>query len=108
MGLGLLRALTPARTVPRYEKRRPGELVHLDVKKLGRFRRPGHRVTGVKAGYHRSRGAGWDFVHACIDDHSRPAETAAGLAAAWYRGRGVRIRRVLTDNGLVLRFLGGV
>jgi transposase InsO family protein len=116
MGLGLLRALTPARVVRRYEKRRPGELLHLDVKKLGRFRRPGHRVTGRAGGYRGSRGAGWDFVHACIDDHSRLAyvelldderkETAAAFlrrAAAWYRARGVAVRRVLTDNGSCYR-----
>ena len=112
MGLGLLRALTPPRVVRRYEKLRPGELLHLDVKKLGRFRRPGHRVTGRAAGYPRSRGAGWDFVHVCVDDHTRLAyvevlpderqETAIGFlkrAATWYRRRGIRPERLLTDNG---------
>lgn len=112
LGLGLLRALTPPRVVKRYEKQRPGELLHLDVKKLGRFRRPGHRVTGRKAGYRRSRGAGWDFVHVCIDDCTRLAyvevlpdekkETAAGFlrrAVTWYRRRGIRPERLLSDNG---------
>jgi len=112
MGLGLLRALTPARVVRRYEKKRPGELLHLDVKKLGRFWRPGHRVSGRSAGYRRSRGAGWDFLHVAIDDHTRLAyvealpderkETAAGFlrrAAAWYHQIGIRVERLLTDNG---------
>jgi transposase InsO family protein len=116
MGLGLLRALTPARVVKRYEKQRPGEMLHLDVKKLGRFRRPGHRVTGLSAGYRRSRGAGWDFLHVCIDDCTRLAyvevlpderkESAAAFlrrAAAWYRRKGVRVERVLTDNGACYR-----
>lgn len=116
LGLGLLRALTPARVVRRYEKRRPGELLHLDVKKLGRFRRPGHRVTGKSAGYRRSRGAGWDFLHVCIDDHSRVAyvevldderqESAVAFlrrARTWFRRRGVQVERILTDNGSCYR-----
>ena len=116
LGLGLLRALTPPRVVRRYEKQRPGELLHLDVKKLGRFRRPGHRTDGRKARRTRSRGAGWDFLHVCIDDHTRLAyvevldderkETAAGFlrrAVAWYRRRRVRTERILTDNGSCYR-----
>ncbi len=116
LGLGLLRALTPSRVVRRYEKQRPGELLHLDVKKLGRFRRPGHRVTGKAAGYRRSYGAGWDFLHVCIDDHTRLAyvevldderkETAAAFlwrAVAWYRRRRVQTERILTDNGACYR-----
>ena len=116
MGLGLLRALTPARVVKRYEKQRPGEMLHLDVKKLGRFRRPGHRVTGKSAGYRRSRGAGWEFLHVCIDDCTRLAyvevlsderkETAAAFlrrAATWYRRRNVSVESVLTDNGSCYR-----
>jgi len=118
LGLGLLRALTPPRIVRRYEKRRPGELLHLDVKKLGRFRRPGHWATGrgQAAGQVRHRGIGWDFVHVCIDDHSRVAyaevldderkETAAGFvrrAAAWYRRRRIQVERILTDNGSCYR-----
>jgi len=116
MGLGLLRALTPPPVVRRYEKKRPGELLHLDIKKLGRFRRPGHRVTGRSSGYRRSWGVGWDFVHVCIDDYTRLAfvevlsderkETATSFlkrAATWFRRRGVRIERVLTDNGSCYR-----
>jgi len=116
LGLGLLRALTPARVVKRYEKQRPGAMLHLDVKKLGRFHRPGHRVTGRSAGYRRSRGAGWDFLHVCIDDCTRLAyvevlpdegkESATAFlrrAAAWYRRRRIAIESVLTDNGSCYR-----
>jgi len=116
LGLGLLRALTPPAVVRRYEKQRPGELLHLDVKKLGRFRRPGHRVAGKKAGYRRSRGVGWDFVHVCVDDCTRLAyvevldderkETAAGFlrrAVGWYRRCGIKPERLLTDNGSCYR-----
>ena len=112
LGLGLLRALTPPPVVRRYEKKRPGEMLHLDVKKLGRFKHPGHRVKGRKAGYRRTRGAGWEFVHVCIDDCTRLAyvevldderkETAAGFlrrALAWYRRRKIEPERLLTDNG---------
>ena len=115
LGLGLLRALTPARVVRRYEKQRPGELLHLDVKKLGRFRRPGHRVTG-RGPHHTSRGAGWDFVHVCVDDCTRLAyvevlpderkESAAAFlrrAVAWYRRQRIQVERILTDNGSCYR-----
>ena len=116
LGLGLLRALTPPPIVRRYEKQRPGELLHLDIKKLGRFRRPGHRYTGRGPGTHSNRGIGWDFVHVCIDDHSRLAyvevldderkETAAGFlrrACAWYRRKRIKVERILTDNGACYR-----
>ena len=109
-GVGPARALEPPRPPARYERRRPGDLLHLDIKKLGRFWRPGHRVTGDHA--HRSRGAGWEFVHVAIDDHSRlayaeilPDErgvTCAGFlrrACAWFARHGITIRQVLTDNG---------
>lgn len=115
-GLGKLRALAPKEPVRRYEKTRPGELVHLDVKKLGRFHRPGHRVTGRREGQSASRGVGWEFVHVCVDDYTRLAyvevledergDTAAGFlerAAAWLRRHGVRIEKVLTDNGSCYR-----
>jgi transposase InsO family protein len=116
MGLGLLRALTPPRVVRRYEKQRPGELLHLDVKKLGRFRRPGHRVLSRGPGTHAGGGMGWDFVHVCIDDHSRlgyvevlddeKGATAAGFlrrAVSWLARRKVRVERVMTDNGACYR-----
>ncbi len=100
----------PREAVVRYERERPGELLHVDVKKLGRIIRPGHRVTGDRQA--RSRGAGWQYVFAAIDDASRlgfariyPDETAdsalAFLAACerFYGEHGIRLERVLTDNG---------
>ena len=94
----------------RYEWKRPGDLLHLDVKKLGRFRQPGHRVHGDRT--KRSLRAGWEFVHVAIDDASRVAyvevlsnecgpTTVAFLrrAMAWFKRQGVRIRRILSDNG---------
>ena len=114
-GLNRLSALDPAPPVRRYTHDAPGDMLHLDIKKLGRFIRPGHRVTGDRqAG--RSSGAGWEYVHVAIDDHSRishatiwPDETAASAVRAliaalrYYRGLGVRFTRVLTDNGACYR-----
>ena len=95
--------------VVRYEWERPGDLIHIDVKKLGRFRRAGHRV-GHR--YHGNRGIGWEFVYVCVDDATRLAyveilpderkETAIGFlerASRWLRRRRVHVRRVMTDNG---------
>jgi transposase InsO family protein len=109
-GLGRLSALEPKPVVRRYERERPGELVHLDTKPLGRIRRPGHRVTGDRSV--RSRGAGWEYAHVAVDDSSRLAyvevlpdqcgETAVAFlerARRWYAARGIRIERLLTDNG---------
>jgi transposase InsO family protein len=109
-GLERLSRLTPKPAVVRYERQRPGELLHLDVKKLGRFRHFGHRTTGDRT--QRSYGAGWEFVHVCIDDHSRLAyvetltdergETTAAFlrrAVRWFRRQGIRAERVMTDNG---------
>ena len=109
-GLGKLNWLDPKPPPRRYERQAPGELIHLDTKKLARFWRPGHRVTGDRQG--QSRNAGWDFIHVCIDDHSRLAyvetladergeSTAAFLqrAVAWFAGQGVHVQRVMTDNG---------
>uniref|UniRef100_UPI000374930E integrase core domain-containing protein n=1 Tax=Arhodomonas aquaeolei TaxID=2369 RepID=UPI000374930E len=92
----------------------PGDLLHLDIKKLGRFQRPGHRATGKRT--HESRGAGWEFVHVAVDDRSRiahiaiePDETADSAirhlrtALAYYARLGVTVRRVLTDNGACYR-----
>ena len=113
-GLERLSRLDPRPPVVRYERERPGELLHLDTKKLGRFRRRGHRATGDRS--QRDRSAGWEFVHVCIDDHSRlayvevlPDETAESAlaflrrAVRWYRRRGIRVERVLTDNGACYR-----
>jgi transposase InsO family protein len=109
-GLERLARLSPKPAVVRYERQRPGELLHLDVKKLGRFRHFGHRTTGDRT--HRSCGAGWEFVHVCIDDHSRLAyveklgdergdTTTAFLRRAirWFRQQGIRAERVMSDNG---------
>ena len=109
-GLSRLRALEPRPPVCRYERARPGELVHLDTKALGRIVRPGHRVTGDRR--HQPRRVGWDHVHVCIDDATRlayvevrpslhGAEAAAFLARAvqWFADQGVRVERVMTDNG---------
>jgi transposase InsO family protein len=110
-GCSRLRPRPPREAVVRYERERPGELLHVDVKKLGRIVRPGHRVTGDRSG--RAKGkAGWQYVFAAIDDATRlgfariyPDETAdsalAFLAACerFYAGHGIGIERVLTDNG---------
>jgi hypothetical protein len=68
-----MRDLEPPEPVIRYEREHPGELIHLDIKKLGRFERIGHRITGKRTGNASSRGSGWEFVHVCIDDASRLA-----------------------------------
>ena len=109
-GLARLGALDPPPPVRRYEHPQPGDLLHLDIKKLGRFRRAGHCVTQDRS--RTSPGAGWEYVHVCVDDHSRlafsmvyPDETAASATAfltaalAYYQHLGIRVRRVLTDNG---------
>ena len=74
-GLNRLKDLEPAEPVRRYEREHPGEMIHIDIKKLGRFDRVGHRITGDRTGQSnaRSRGVGWEFVHVCIDDASRIA-----------------------------------
>ena len=96
----------------RYERSRPGELIHLDVKKLGRIIRPGHRVTGSRSDRRDQGKKGWEYVHIAIDDYSRLAyaevlddETALTIVAflrraiAFYERHGIRIERLLTDNG---------
>jgi transposase InsO family protein len=103
----------------RYERARPGELVHVDVKKLGRIARPGHRMLGTRAGagYHRRRyEQGWEFVHVAVDDCTRlayvevlsdeRATTAAAFftrAVGFYRRYGIEVERVITDNGSAYR-----
>jgi transposase InsO family protein len=112
LGLNRISALEPAEPVRRYERERPGEMIHIDTKKLGRFNTIGHRITGVRSEQSRSRGAGWEFVHVAIDDHSRIAfakvlgserqrcATAFLKAAvAYYQSLGVTVERVMTDNG---------
>ena len=109
-GLHRLPPVEPPEPVVRYEHDHPGDLLHLDTKKLGRFHQPGHRVHGNRR--LDSPGAGWEFLHLCVDDHSRlayveilPDETGPSAVAfleralGWYADHGIRARRVLTDNG---------
>src|SRR5690606_28534668 len=72
-GLSRLKDIEPAEPVRRYERDHPGELIHIDIKKLGKFNRVGHRITGNRTGQSSSRGIGWEFVHVAIDDASRIA-----------------------------------
>jgi len=115
VGLGRRSRLEPLEPVNRYEHQRPGELVHLDVKKLARFDRPGHRLLGRGRGRFET-GAGYEYLHVCVDDYSRlvyverlddeQAASAAGFlrrAAAHFASRGVRVERILTDNGSCYR-----
>ena len=110
LGLSRLRALDTPIPARRYEREHPGELIHLDIKKLGRFSAVGYRITGDHS--RRTRGVGWDYLHICIDDASRVAyvdikpderqDTAASFlkaAVAYYRELGVSVQRVMTDNG---------
>src|SRR5919197_100046 len=73
LGLNRLSSLEPAEPVRRYEREQAGELIHLDIKKLGKFNEIGHRITGDRTGQSNRRGVGWEYVHVCIDDHSRIA-----------------------------------
>lgn len=110
LGMARLAALTPPPAIQRYEWARPGQLLHIDVKKLARIGHIGHRITGDRHG--RLEGIGWEYVHVCVDDCSRVAyaevldnerdvTVAAFLrrAVAWFARRGVRAERVLSDNG---------
>jgi transposase InsO family protein len=114
-GLSRMRDLEPAEPPVRYEYAAPGGLIHIDIKKLGRFHKVGHRITGDRT-QGESRGAGWEFVHVCIDDASRVAfsqifpdekkqSAVAFLAAAlaYYASLGVTVVRVMTDNGSAYR-----
>lgn len=116
LGLNKLKALEPAEPVRRYEREHPGELIHIDIKKLGRFDKVGHRITGLRAEQIRTRGAGWEYVHVCIDDASRvafaqimpnerkeSAVTFLKAAITYYERLGVRVQRVMTDNGSCYR-----
>jgi transposase InsO family protein len=127
IGLGKRSRLEPPESPNRYERKRPGELLHLDVKKLGRIVIPGHRVTGnrrIRADRTRIGSpdgrklgtAGWEFVHVCVDDATRLAyaevlpdergQTAAGFlrrAAAWFASLGVQVEAILSDNGSCYR-----
>ena len=121
VGLGKRSRLDPPEPPNRYERRRPGELIHIDVKKLGRILRPGHRVTGNRRGQtsntytadgRRIGDAGWEFVHVAIDDHTRLAyaevltdekgPTAVAFlrrALEFFARHNIKVERVMTDNG---------
>jgi transposase InsO family protein len=119
IGLGKRSRLEPPEPPNRYERRHPGELVHVDIKKLGRIRGAGHRVTGSRASQAKTRRegrlrevAGWEYVHVMVDDHSRLAyaevldDLTASCAIAflrravvWFAERGVAVRAVMSDNG---------
>ena len=114
LGLSSLKALDPVVPLVRYEREAPGELLHMDTKKLGRIVRPSHRVTGDRRD--SVDGAGWEFAHVAIDDHSRagfvqmhPNERKDSAveflkaAVAHYAALGVTIKRLITDNGSAYR-----
>ena len=122
IGLGKRSRLDPPEPPNRYERKRAGELVHVDVKKLARIVLPGHRMTGnrrVRAprrGPRRLGTAGWEFVHVCVDDATRLAyaevlkdergKTAAGFlrrAVKWFSSMGITVERVMSDNGACYR-----
>ena len=111
-GISLLSQLEPKKIRPRYERETPGEIIHIDIKKLNRFDRPGHRITGDRRGQGNIRKLGSDYVHVAIDDRSRVAysdifpdqkktSAVAHLKAAvdYYKSLGVTVTRVMTDNG---------
>jgi transposase InsO family protein len=111
IGLGKLSRLGPPEPPNRYERKRPGELIHIDIKKLVRIEGgAGHRVTGKRTSH--ARGVGWEFVHVCVDDATRlayvevlgdeKARTCVGFlrrAVAFYRSHGIKVERLMTDNG---------
>jgi transposase InsO family protein len=116
LGLNKLSALEPAEPVRRYEREHPGEMIHLDIKKLGRIDGIGHRITGDRRGQSnrraRGEGLGWEFVHVAIDDNSRiafakvmanekkrSATSFLKAALAYYDSLGIKVERVMTDNG---------
>ena len=114
LGLNKLSRLEPKPPIIRYEHKAPGDMIHLDIKKLGRISGVGHRIHGDRS--RRQRGAGWEYLHVCVDDNSRlaysellPDEKATTAtcflirASAWLKRHGVMVRRVMTDNGSCYR-----
>ena len=120
-GLSHLSALDPKPEIIRYEKETPGEMIHIDIKKLGRIEGIGHRITGDRKGQSNPRsrkqgGKGWEYLHLAVDDHSRlayseilPDETRKSCltflfnALRFFRSHGVKVYRVMTDNGVSFR-----
>lgn len=116
LGLNRLAALEPKPAIIRYEREHPGELIHIDIKKLGRINGLGHRISGDRTGQSRKRGTGWEYLHVAIDDASRLAFTAMMPnerkdsavrflhdALAWFSRHGVIAQRIMTDNGSAYR-----
>ncbi len=121
MGLSRLAALDPKPQIIRYEKNAPGEMIHIDIKKLGRIEGIGHRITGDRVGQSNQRarrqgGKGWEYLHLAVDDHSRlayseifPDEKRASClkflfnALRFFKRHGVQVERVMTDNGASFR-----
>jgi transposase InsO family protein len=114
IGLGKRSLLEPAEPPNRYERQRAGELLHIDVKKLGRIDGAGHRVTNSRKG--KQKGIGWEYVHVCVDDATRlayvevlndeKATTAVGFlrrAVAYFANHGIRTQGIMTDNGSCYR-----
>jgi transposase InsO family protein len=112
LGLNRLSALASREPIVRYERARPGELIHIDSKRLGRIEGIGHRITGDRKGQSSKRGTGWEALHVAIDDASRLAYTAIlrdekqesaltflEQALAFFARHGVTVERVMTDNG---------
>ncbi len=116
LGLSRLSALEPAEPPRRYEREQPGEMIHIDIKKLGKFNQIGRRITGDRTGQSSSRAVGWEFLHVCIDDASRVpfskimksergrcAVAFLKAAVADYKSLGITVLRVMTDNGSCYR-----
>jgi len=112
IGLGRLAALQPKLPANRYEHERPGDLIHVDTKKLGRIDGIGHRITGDRRGQSSKRGTGWEVLHVAIDHASRLAYTEiladektdavctfTDRALAWFARHGVTVARLMSDNG---------
>jgi transposase InsO family protein len=112
LGLGRLSSLEVKPEIVRYEREKPGELIHIDIKKLGRIGGVGHRITGDRTGQSNKRGIGWEYLHVAIDDACRlaysevlaneKAERAVAFTAralAWFKRFGVSVERIMTDNG---------
>ena len=116
LGLNRLPPLNPPEEVVRYERAAPGDMIHIDIKKLGRIDGIGHRITGDRTGQSNKRGTGWEYLHLAVDDHSRlayseilPDETRKSCltflfnALRFFRSHGVKVYRVMTDNGVCFR-----
>jgi len=111
LGCSKLSSLEDKPPIQRYQWEKPGQMLHLDIKKLGKIIGIGHRITG-RANTRRRKGRGWEYLHVCVDDASRTAYTAIlpnekaesaveflRLSVAWYASHGITVERVLTDNG---------